>query len=171
MLYKMVLITSCSQSVRLCHKWWSIIPLQSKTQNDILVQRHRCKTLDTTLYHSSWDNHQPSYLDNVHNYDIFIPHCLWWMCYDNLALTKVTLTGQNKPNYQTLGRNTPAQPLDIWSVWGDSDEVGNKYVWCVQLRWKLSQLLGRCLLRFSMQSLRRWAVRRLSYWILWLAVC
>ena len=26
------------------------------------------------------------------------------------------------------GRNTPAQPLDVWSVWRDSDEVGNKYV-------------------------------------------
>ena len=30
--------------------------------------------------------------------------------------------------------------MDVWSVWRDSDEVGNKSVWCVQLRRKLSEL-------------------------------
>ena len=69
------------------------------------------------------------------------------------------------------GRNTPAQPLDVWSIWRDSDEVGNKYVWCVQLRRKLSEPSGLCQPRLSMRSLRRWAVRRLSHWILWLVVC
>ena len=73
--------------------------------------------------------------------------------------------------WKSKGRNTPAQPLDVWSVWRDSDEVGNKSVWCVRLRWKLSVQRGRCLLRFSTQRLRRLAVGRLSHWILWLAVC
>ena len=41
----------------------------------------------------------------------------------------------------------------------------------VQVRRKLSELRGRCLLRFSMRSLRRWAVGRVSHWILWLVVC
>ena len=36
------------------------------------------------------------------------------------------------------GMNTPAQPLDVWSIWRDSDEVGNRYVRCVQLCWTLS---------------------------------
>ena len=31
--------------------------------------------------------------------------------------------------------NTPGQPLAVWSIWGDSDEFGNKSVWCVQLCW------------------------------------
>ena len=54
---------------------------------------------------------------------------------------------------------------------GDSDEVGNKYVWHVQLRRKLLEPHGRCRLRLSMRSLRRRAVGRLSHWILWLVVC
>ena len=77
----------------------------------------------------------------------------------------------NKRSGQYIGRNTPAQPLDVWSVWRDSDEVGNKYVWCVQLCRKLSEPHGRCQLQLSMQSLRRRAVGRLSHWILWLVVC
>ena len=68
------------------------------------------------------------------------------------------------------GGNTPAQPLDVWSIWRVSDEVANKYVWCVQLRRKLSELRGRCLLRLNMRSLRRRAVGRLSHWILY-CVC
>ena len=60
------------------------------------------------------------------------------------------------------GRNTPAQLSDVWSVWGDSDEVGNKYVWCVTLRWKLWEPRGRCRLRFSIQTLRRVAVGHLD---------
>ena len=67
------------------------------------------------------------------------------------------------------GRNTPAQLLDVWS--GDSDEFGNKSVQCVQLRWKLLEPRGRCLLWFNMWSLRRLAAGRLSHWILWLVVC
>ena len=60
---------------------------------------------------------------------------------------------------ETKGRNTPAQPLDAWSIWRVSDEVGNKYVWCVvQLRWKLSEPRRSCLLRLNMWSLRRRAV-------------
>ena len=66
---------------------------------------------------------------------------------------------------EAKGRSTLVQP------WTDWDEVGNKYVWCVQLHWKLSELCGRCLLRFNMWSLRRLAVGRLSHWIPWLAVC
>ena len=69
------------------------------------------------------------------------------------------------------GRNTLAQTLDVWSVWRDSDEVGNKYVWCVQLRRKNSEPRGHCRIQLSMQSLRRRAVGRLSHWILWLGVC
>ena len=60
------------------------------------------------------------------------------------------------------GRNTLAQSLDIWSVWGESDKVENKYVRCVQLH---------CLLRFNMGSLRGLDVGHLSHWILWLVVC
>ena len=71
----------------------------------------------------------------------------------------------------SIGRNTPAQPLDVWSVWRDLDEVGNKYVRCVQLCWKLLEPLGCRLLQISMWSLRRFVVRCLSHWILWLAVC
>ena len=67
--------------------------------------------------------------------------------------------------------NTLGQPLDIWSIWGDSDEFGNKSVQCVQLRWKLLEPRGRCLLQFNMQSLRRLAVGRRSHWILWLVMC
>ena len=40
------------------------------------------------------------------------------------------------------GRNAPAQPLDIWSVWGGSYEVGNISARCVQLRRKLSEPCG-----------------------------
>ena len=58
----------------------------------------------------------------------------------------------------TKGRNTLAQPLAIWSVWGDSDKLVNKSVWCGQLRWKLLEPCGRCLLRFNMRSLRWLAV-------------
>ena len=54
------------------------------------------------------------------------------------------------------GRNTPAQPLDVWSVWRDL--VRNKYVRCVQLCWKLGEVLRRCLLQFNMLSLTRLAV-------------
>ena len=53
-----------------------------------------------------------------------LPPCLHW-------LRCCVIRGKGK------GRNTLAQPLDVWSVWGDSDDVGNKYVWCVQLCWKL----------------------------------
>ena len=69
------------------------------------------------------------------------------------------------------GRNTLAQLLDVWSLWGYVDKVRNKSVWCVQLRWKLLEPPGRCLLQFNMRSLRRLAVGHLSHWILWLVVC
>ena len=74
-------------------------------------------------------------------------------------------------NNRSKGRNTPAQLLDVWSIWRDSDEVGNKYILYVQLCLKLSELRRRCRLRFSMQSLRRRAIGCLSHWILWLVVC
>ena len=37
-------------------------------------------------------------------------------------------------------------------------EFGNKSVWCVQLRWKLLEPRGQCLVRFNLQSLRVLAV-------------
>ena len=69
--------------------------------------------------------------------------------------------------FQGLRQEHTGPTVDIWSVWGDSDEVRNKYVWRVQL----SEPRGRCRLRLSMRSLRRRAVGRLSHWILWLVVC
>ena len=54
----------------------------------------------------------------------------------------------------TKGRNTPAQTLDIWNFWGDLDEFRNKSAWCVQLCWKLLEPPERCLVRFTLQSLR-----------------
>ena len=64
------------------------------------------------------------------------------------------------------GRNTPAQTLDVWNVWGDSDEFGNKPVVCVQLCWKLLELRWRCLVRFNLQSLRvsaAWGLDTIGY--------
>ena len=46
------------------------------------------------------------------------------------------------------GRNTLAQTLHVWNVWGDSDRFGNKSVRCVQLCWKL------------LEPHRRWLVVR-----------
>ena len=65
------------------------------------------------------------------------------------------------------GRNTLAQPLEVWGVWGDLDDVGNKYVQCVQLRWKRSEPRGCWLLQFSLRSMRRLAVGHLSHWIIY----
>ena len=56
------------------------------------------------------------------------------------------------------GRNTLAKKLDIWNIWGDSDEFGNKSVHCVQLCRKLLEPRGWCLVRFNLQSLRGLAV-------------
>ena len=63
--------------------------------------------------------------------------------------------------------------LNCWpsEAFGDSDEFRNKSVRCVQLRWKLLEPGGQCLLRFILQSLWMLAVGHLSHWILWLVVC
>ena len=95
------------------------------------------------------------------------------LCVFDILLTFVSLRLRMSvytPACMPEGRNTPAQPLDIWSVWRDSGEAGNKYVWCVQLRRKLSMPRERCRIWLSMRSLRRWVVGRLSHWILWLVV-
>ena len=40
------------------------------------------------------------------------------------------------------------------NVWGDSDEFGNKSVWCVLRCWKLLEPHKPCLVRLNLQSLR-----------------
>ena len=81
---------------------------------------------------------------------------------------------------QSLAWNTSGQPLAIWSVWGDSDEFGNKSVQCVQLRWKLLEPCGQLLPDSTCEVWERWllavwAVRYsecvLAVWPFWLAVC
>ena len=60
----------------------------------------------------------------------------------------------NDPKHTSKGRNTPVQLLDVCSVLRVSDEVGNKYVWCVQLRRKLSEhAKSECAYWFSMHSI------------------
>ena len=63
------------------------------------------------------------------------------------------------------GRKPQAQPLDVWSIWGDWDEVRTNLFGvfsCVGSSQSHAD---------NMQSLRRLAVDCLSHWIFWLAVC
>ena len=85
---------------------------------------------------------------------------------DGMVVELMLLYGRRKSRCLKAGTHWPN-----WSVWRDSDEIWNKSVRCVQLRWKLSEPLGSCLIRFNMPILRKGAVGLLSCWIPWLAVC
>ena len=106
--------------------------------------------------------------NNIQNY--------WWQSLIHLDVHGSGMFRKMFNNAGTLG-----QPLAVWSVWGDLDKVGNKYVWCIQLRWKLLEPRGQCLLRFSAKS-EEVGCRPsepldspigcvLAVWPFWLAVC
>ena len=66
-------------------------------------------------------------INEWHNQEEYI-----WVKLEQLPLNNVGVT-YHPPTmqyWQLKGRNTLAQRLDVWSVWGGSEKVGNKYVRC-----------------------------------------
>ena len=118
---------------------------------------------DTTLLYSLQWYVQQTATDYVFNIILRQNQFIIILFVNTLSFLYVK-TGYCRYDYIILGGKGRSTPADVWSIWRDSDEVRNKYVQRVQrvqLRWKLLEPLGRCLLRFSMWSRLSavWAIR------------
>ena len=103
-----------------------------------------------------------------------------FFCLQNLCYTRLTKSCLQLCTSE--GRNTPAQPLNVWSIWGDSVEFGDKSVQSVQQRLEAfgtARMLSAPIQHVKSEKVGCRPLEPLdsligfvqAVWLFWLAVC